>query len=78
MALPLEEWQRGVTARASLKRGGNWNRRKLEESGEGEEENERRWNRAEEEATDVTKVTAIWETHGDEAAVCYLSDDWRK
>lgn len=57
--------------RASLNRGGKRNRMKLEEKGEGEEEeNERKWNRAEEEATDVTKVTAICERHGDEAAVC--------
>lgn len=55
--------------RASLNRGGNRNRMKLEERGE-EEESERKWNRAEEEATDVTKVTAICERHGDEAAVC--------
>jgi hypothetical protein len=48
-----------VTAKASLRREGNWNRTKQEERDDGEEENERKWKREDEEAKDVTKVTAI-------------------
>lgn len=57
--MALEEQYRGVTAKASLRRGGKQNRTKREEKGEGEEEKERRCRREEEEAKDVTKVTAI-------------------
>jgi len=54
----LEEQKRGVMAKETLRRDSNWNRTKQEERDDGEEEKERKWKR-EEEAHDVTKVTAI-------------------